>query len=45
VVVDAPAVDDEGEPRRGTTGVTGVTGAVDGLPRDDEPTTWPFPGR
>ncbi|WP_209559280.1 tetratricopeptide repeat protein [Frigoribacterium sp. PvP032] len=46
VVVDAPAVDDEGdEPRRGTTGVTGVTGAVDGLPRDDEPTTWPFPAR
>jgi tetratricopeptide (TPR) repeat protein len=45
VVVDAPRPDDEGEPRRGTTGVTGVTGAVDGLPRDDEPTTWPFPGR
>ena len=30
------------EPRRGTTGVTGV---VDGLPRDDQPTTWPFPRR
>jgi tetratricopeptide (TPR) repeat protein len=42
VVVDAPAVDDEGESRRGATGVTGV---VDGLPRDDEPTTWPFPSR
>jgi tetratricopeptide (TPR) repeat protein len=43
VVVDAPKVDDDDdEPRRGTTGVTGV---VDGLPRDDEPTTWPFPGR
>jgi tetratricopeptide (TPR) repeat protein len=42
VVVDAPAVDDDGEPRRGATGVTGV---VDGLPRDDEPTTWPFPAR
>jgi len=42
VVVDAPAVDDDGEPRRGATGVTGV---VDGLPRDDEPTTWPFPSR
>jgi len=41
VVVDAPHVDDD-EPRRGATGVTGV---VEGLPRDDEPTTWPFPGR
>jgi hypothetical protein len=30
------------EPRRGTTGVTGV---VDELPRDDQPTTWPFPRR
>lgn len=26
-------------------GVTGVTGTVEGLPRDDEPTTWPFPRR
>jgi len=42
VVVDAPQGDDDEQPRRGTTGVTGV---VDGLPRDDEPTTWPFPGR
>ncbi|GAB2980345.1 tetratricopeptide repeat protein [Frigoribacterium salinisoli] len=30
------------EPR---PGVTGVTGTVEGLPRDDEPTTWPFPRR
>jgi len=45
-VVDAPAHDDEDrnedDPRPGTTGVTGV---VDGLPRDDQPTTWPFPRR
>ena len=33
---------DGDRPRPGTTGVTGV---VDGLPRDDEPTTWPFPRR
>jgi len=32
--------DDEPRP-----GVTGVTGTVEGLPRDDEPTTWPFPRR
>lgn len=32
--------DDEPRP-----GVTGVTGTVDRLPRDDEPTTWPFPRR
>jgi len=32
--------DDEHDDRRG---VTGVTGAVEGLPRDDEPGTWPFP--
>lgn len=30
---------------RPRTGGTGVTGVVDGLPRDDEPTTWPFPRR
>jgi tetratricopeptide (TPR) repeat protein len=34
--------DDGADTRRGATGVTGV---VDGLPRDDQPTTWPFPRR
>jgi tetratricopeptide (TPR) repeat protein len=38
--------DDEGRAGdRPRTGGTGVTGVVDGLPRDDEPTTWPFPRR
>lgn len=38
--------DDEGRATdRPRTGGTGVTGVVDGLPRDDEPTTWPFPRR
>ena len=39
--------DGDGRPAgdRPRTGGTGVTGVVDGLPRDDEPTTWPFPRR
>ncbi|ROS50343.1 hypothetical protein [Frigoribacterium sp. PhB24] len=38
--------DDEGRATdRPRTGGTGVTGVVDELPRDDEPTTWPFPRR
>jgi tetratricopeptide (TPR) repeat protein len=34
--------DDDDTTRPGATGVTGV---VEGLPKDDQPTTWPFPSR
>ena len=42
---DRRADDDRRSVERPRTGGTGVTGVVDGLPRDDEPTTWPFPRR
>ncbi|GAA0963694.1 tetratricopeptide repeat protein [Frigoribacterium faeni] len=40
--VDDEDRNEDDEPRPGATGVTGV---VEGLPRDDQPSTWPFPRR